>query len=620
LESLQQQLNRGAQRIDRSQVYGPMMKALIILAALLCPVAALAQIDAPDALGSPTGFIPASTGSVKFSPAIGTISGATTICLSSTPTCGTNLPNTDIFYTLDGSPATEASTWYSCKTSTTGCIALPAPSANRTIVINALLVQTTCTSLSCSVSTNNPCSVAVPCYGVISQNGQNVKADLKTNVSCTFGQCPSASLAAMPDIHYGSGAGGSNGTNGVVTQGLYNVNLSQPSVDVYGNTNTGSEFDQSTAGSTAAGGGSLGDTETLETGNKATNIGPGTTTGCDQCKFFAVSYYIAYNYQNTVNSPLSSVLNPATQSEQEMDQNVWDISLGTLTGCKNGDFYCYLSYNLRASMQHAPPTTFNGITYGALEHNGQEGGWKAFPTPRPNHDVPFPFGKMAALGTTGCPTGSNFTPGITIYQGEHSWPIEPGGFLLWDMGTSNAESVQLLGAPGGSITGCVRGVGGTAHSHATNSLATETVLFQYHATHGPASTTSNTCVAGEPKAPDALFYDYVNINNNIYATAAAMGWFPSSGNSKPNVLQTWGTQTVAGNGKIAGGTFSSICDYASNSSTFGDPSRYTNQKQLYSKAGSGVTATIGIWDLHDNLTADFGILGPPSQMVYVQAP
>ena len=546
--------------------------------------------------------------------------------------CGVGWPaGVEIFYTLDGSPATEASTWYKCShTQTTGCLTIPTPTATETVTINALAALLICTSGSCSVSTTNPCSTASPCYGVLTQDGTDVLANMKTNVTCAKTDCPTASIAAMPNINYGNSASGDNGTNGAPYQGVYKVGESQPSVDLYGATNSTVEFDQTSNGNTCCGGGSDADTEILVTVNKATNTSPsGSTTGCDQCKYFAVSYYIAYNYQNTVNSPLTSVLNPATQSEQEMDQNVWDISLGSVSNCKSGANYCYLSFNLRASMYQSPPTTTNGITYGVYEHNGQNGGWKAFPSPRPNHDAPFPFGKMAAMSSlTACPTGSSFTPGVTIYKGssgstlENSWPAEPMGFLLWDMGTSNAETVQLLGPPGGSITGCVRGVGGTAHTHAANSLATETVLFQYHATHGPASTSSNTCVSGEPKAPDALFYDYVNINNNYYGTAAALSnWFPTSGNSHPSVLQTWGTQTVAANGNgIAGGTFSSICDYASNSSTFGDPSRYTNQKQVYSKAGSGVTATIGIYDLHDNVTADFGIVGGPSQVTYSIAP
>jgi len=112
----------------------------------------------------------------------GSIAGAQTCCLWPSSvvgaSCGSGWSNAgvDIFYTVDGSPANEASQWYSCKTNTSGCISLPDPTATRQVTVNAVLVQTLNTTIS-------GCSSSFPCYGVIYQDGMNNKANMVTNVA-----------------------------------------------------------------------------------------------------------------------------------------------------------------------------------------------------------------------------------------------------------------------------------------------------------------------------------------------------------------------------------------------------------------------------------------------------
>ena len=200
-------------------------------------------------------------GNVKFSPAAGSVSGAQTICLYSGKACGDDLPGTAIFYTLDGSPANEASQLY------TGAIALPARSSARNVVINAVLVQMVSTSAA-------GCSTAKPCYGVIVQDGMNVKANLNTNVACPASgtnACPAVNFeqswrADMPPVQYGDCASDNDrGVRGAPTAAWYNVSQSQPTVDPYVNSNLSVEMGLSVTSAVDCGPGTAGtgDTEVL---------------------------------------------------------------------------------------------------------------------------------------------------------------------------------------------------------------------------------------------------------------------------------------------------------------------------------------------------------------------
>lgn len=435
------------------------------------------------------------SGNVKFSPAPGCVSGAQTICLySSGMSCGDNIAGTAIFYTLDGSPANEASQLY------TGPITLPDPSSTRTVVINAVLVQMVNTSLS-------PCSSAHPCYGVIVQDGMNVKANLNTNVSCPSsgpGSCPPTNFdqndaAVMPPVQYGDCTqAGDRGVRGAPSAGWYYVSQPQPTVDPYINSSLSVEMDLAVTHAVDCGPGTagLGDTEFLIPAIRNSNqLDGGTGIGCDMCTSFATSFYIAHNYQGDS----GTTLNPANLSEMELDQNQLNGSYYTATG------YGYGTFNMRSSMSHAPSVTVGSNTYGQWEYSNQSGDWKAFPQFFPvaavTHDSPMPFGTVAvALDATECPNDSSFTPGVTnpLYRGgENSYGLEPG-FLLVDQGTPTAESILLIGTPGGAVMGCIRGAGGTtAHPHSSGAFASLTVKVQAHATQGVGPAAANGCT-GHP--------------------------------------------------------------------------------------------------------------------------
>ena len=94
--------------------------------------------------------------------------------------------------------------------------------------------------------------------------------------------------------------------------------------------------------------------------------------------------------------------------------------------------------------------------------------------------------------------------------------------LLVDQGTPNAESILLTGAPGGAVTGCIRGAGGTIpQSHAAGALASLTIKVQAHATQG-LGTGSDGCI-GDAAAKNAMYMDYFSVNGNYYGTAASAG-------------------------------------------------------------------------------------------------
>jgi len=561
---------------------------------------------APDALGP--------SGDVKFSPPAGSVSGAQTICLYSGTSCGNNVSGTAIFYTLDGSPANEASELY------TGPIHLPDPSSKRTVVINAVLVQMQNTTLS-------GCSSTHPCYGVIVQDGMNVKANLNTNVACPSSgtdSCSPANFAqsgaVMPPVQYGNCAADPTddlGVRGVPSAAWYNVSQPQPTADPYVNSSLSIEMGLAVTSAVDCGPGTsgTGDTEMLIPAIRNSNQLAGASgIGCDNCSSFATSFYIAHNYQGST----GTTLNPANLSE--MDQNQLNAAYNTATG------YGYGTFNMRSSMSHAPSVTVGSNKYGQWEYSNQSGDWETFPHFFPSvapvtHDSPMPFGTLAALDATGCPSNSSFTAGVTntLYNGgEDSYGLEPG-FLLVDQGTANAESILLTGTPGGKVTGCIRGAGGTtAQAHASGALASLTVKVQAHATQGAGIESSTVCT-GPKAAGNAMYMDYLSLNGNYYGTGASSGpdyqALMGLGLPQPSitVLDTWGTQSVGGV------TESKVCSWFFNSTTFGDD-KFFNQKQPYTKPGTGNDAKIGIFDMHDNVTASWGIIGSPAQAMFTQAP
>ena len=477
-------------------------------------------------------------------------------------------------------------------------------------------------------TTLSGCSSAHPCYGVIVQDGMNVKANLNTNVACPSSgtdSCPAASFtqtgSVMPPVQYGNcheDASDDLGVRGVPTAAWYNVSQSQPTVDPYVNSNLSVEMGLAVTSAVDCGPGTsgTGDTEMLIPAIRNSNqLADASGIGCDSCTSFATSFYIAHNYQGGG----GSMMDPANLSEMELDQNQLNATYKTATG------YGYGTFNMRSSMSHAPSVTVGGNKYGQWEYSNQSGDWETFPHFFPSvapvtHDSPMPFGQLAELDATSCPNDASFTPGVTnaLYNGgETSYGLEPG-FLLIDQGTPTAESILLTGAPGGAVTGCIRGAGGTtAQPHAAGALASLTVKVEAHATQG-VGTGSSGCT-GSSDAQNAMYMDYLSLNGNYYGTGTSSGpnYQALMGLELPQpsitVLDTWGTQSVGGV------TQSKVCTWFSNSPTYGDDKFY-NQKQPYMKPGTGNDAKVGIFDMHDNVTASWGIIGNPAQAIYVQAP
>ncbi len=551
------------------------------------------------------------TGSVYFDPSGGTVTGAQSICLYSGASCGKNTPGTAIFYTLDGSPANEASQYY------TGPITLPDPSTKRTVVINAVLVQMVNTSTA-------PCSTTKPCYGVIVQDGMNVRANLNTNVACPAtgtDSCPDSNFtqsgADMPPVQHGdchNTPSNDLGVRGVPSAAWYYTSQSQPTVDPYINSNLSVEMGLSVTSAVDCGpdNAGKGDTEFLIPAIKNSNqLASSSGIGCDLCTSFATSFYIAQIHESSG----ATDYNAANLSEMELDQNQLNQTYNTATG------YGYGTFNVRASMEDAPSITVGANKYGQWQYSTQSVNWDTFPHFFPSvaavtHDSPMPFGTLAAaLDTTTCPTASSFTPGVTnanYHGGETSYGLEPG-FLFVDQGTQKAESILLIGAPGGPITDCIRGVGGTSpQSHAAGAFASLTVKVQAHATQGDGA--GSTGCIGDANAKNVMYMDYLSLNGNYYGIAAYQSLM---GFALPQpsivVLDAWGTQSV---GKA---TQSKVCSWFSSSTTYGDD-KYFNQKQPYTKPGTGNPSKIGIFDMHDNVTASWGIVGSPSQAIYAQSP
>jgi hypothetical protein len=586
---------------------------------------------------------PAPGGSVHFSPQPGSASGSQTICLYSGSQCGDDQPGTAIFYTLDGSPANEASQLYKAP------IQLPAPPIARTVVINAVLVE--------MMSTDAPgCSTHVPCYGVIVQDGMNVIDNLNTNVACPGSgtdACPALDFeqagSAMPVVQNGNcfeDPTDDRGVRGVPSAGWYSVSRSQPTVDPYVNSNLSVEMSLQVksavdCGTTSANTVGTGDTEFLipaiRNSNQGSQAAGGTlpsitSIACDACTDFATSFYVAHDYEGSGSgSSAATNLDAANLSELEMDQNQLNKTYYTATydpTTKVG--YGYGTFNMRSSMQDAASVSVTTATgtkhYGQWQYSNQSGDWETFQHFFPNvalvtHDSPMPFGQLAVAlddAITSCPTTDSFTPGTTnsLYQGgEDSYGLEPG-FLLVDQGTGSAESILLTGPPGGPVTGCVRGAGGTpTYQHKAGTFASLTVKVQAHATQG-VGTGSTGCI-GPAEAKNAMYMDYLSLNGNYYGTGASQGrdFRTLMGLDLPQpsitMLDTWDTQ------KVGSATQSTVCSWFFTSSS---DDKFFNQKQPYTKPGTGNGAKIGIFDMHDNVTASWGIIGDPSQAIYMQAP
>lgn len=574
------------------------MRKLALFFCMLVQSVTWAQSFSPS-VDSYVGTTSPGTGTVKFAVTHG--SGSYTVCMYSGTACGNNVTGTAIFYTLDGSDVTPASIWYSCSTSTTGCVTVSAP-VGFTVVIQAMLVQIDNSSTGAT--------------GVIIQDAYNTRANLKLNLSCTSSQCGSTVFTNVPStIQYGSNAtpaNGNNGCRGVPTLVTNQYGLSQPSVDPFSaNTGTCDAVTMGTAGSTLSSGPA---TEILENYLPVTNLNG--SNGCPTCTHFDEQMYIGHAYEGTT----TTTNNPANMGDLETDFNFYDNTAGTSTQCTSSPptVACYGAGNIRC--QPADLTvTVGGVKYSGYYHSSQTSDWQPFTgtgyaNVAPSHDCTYPFGtvnKSSGVGMDATTCNLVFTPGAVNYNSQMSWGIESNSYLILDSGLSTQETIYLKNVSGNAVIGannvnCIRGIGGTAYAHGVNALASQMVLVQMgftkDTTLASGGSPQATCETGT-REPLAMYYNYLALNHNVYGTAAGNALVPDY-----TVLDTWPTQQVNGS------AHSKICDYYGLAQIYDySTGKFFGQVQPYTKLSSGVVARIKEYIQHANWTAHFGILGTVSK-------
>ena len=245
-------------------------------------------------------------------------------------TISTSLQNATIFYTVDGSTATEASIEY------TGPFA-----ASAGTVINAVAVQMT---------SNGSQGVAV-------QNGEVTAANYKTVIAPTQTQAaPYVDNYNTPNIKYcGSTA---CGVVGIPTAIGFTPSLTLPSARGAGTTTNLTFTSESISGEGSG-------TQVLW----PYNVGG----GCDSCTSMVQDFYIWPEYTASVN--------PANVQNWELDMNSWDMSIPNNDGYLGASFQCSLvdggwDYN----GQHEPG-------WKVLYANSAK-------TQKLNHDCQLPFGTL----------------------------------------------------------------------------------------------------------------------------------------------------------------------------------------------------------------------------------
>jgi hypothetical protein len=274
-------------------------------------------------------------------------------------TMSTSLPNADIFYTTDGSTATEGSQEY------TG----PVPAASGT-VIHAVAVQ---------MSSNNNQGIAI-------QNDQTNSTLWKTNLACHQSQCqPYVNNYSSPDLNYcptstdNTTKSGCLGVQGIPTQIAMVTNQPSPGFGTAANLN----FTDSGLypGST-------------DYGNQVLWPYNSGTTGCDSCTSLVEDFYI-WPGQNA-----DKVQN------WELDMNNW-VTLASPTVYRGASMQCSINDG---------SWDYNG-------QNGGWYQFKNVVSSGYNHDCPLPTGTItAALNNTSCnfsvtpnAAGSTVEPGMILW-------------------------------------------------------------------------------------------------------------------------------------------------------------------------------------------------------------
>jgi hypothetical protein len=368
-------------------------------------------------------------------------------------TMTTQLPGASIFYTLDGSTATEGSIEY--------IPGNPVTVASGT-TINAVAVQMTSGGVT----------------GVTVQNGQLIPANFKTVLASTAAEsAPYLSAYNSPNIQYGSGGACNQGVCGIPSEVGMVVNQKVPSATGGGTT---TNFNMTTENLSGAGDG----LQVLWPYNASS----GTAGGCDSCTSMIEDFYIWPQY--------TSSINPANVENWELDMNSWKL----------GDTYGYLGASFQCS-----------IIDGGWQYDGQsEPGWTNLsstgfsPRTKINHDCQLPFGTLSTAITSATQQSFSVTPNVT--GSVTAATVEPGMIVLVDN-----EEILCTASTGNMCTASQRGWAGTAPAtHAMGALYSGSVHVQYHVTFKPGDTSvcklDNTSGVGV----ECVFIDYLIVNNVEY--------------------------------------------------------------------------------------------------------
>jgi hypothetical protein len=374
-------------------------------------------------------------------------------------TMSTSLPGASIFYTLDGSTATEASIEYTSP--------VPAPPGT---IIHAAAVQ---------MVSNGVTGVAV-------QNGQVNPGNFKTVLSSSAAQsAPYLSNYNSPHIQYGAG-------NNTCTQGVCGIPtaigmvVNQPLPSVTGSS-TVTNFNMTTENLSGAGSG----LQVLWPYNASS----GTPGGCDSCTTMIQDFYIWPQY--------TSSINPANVENWELDMNSWNLTIPT---------YGYLGASFQCS-----------IIDGGWQYNGQHSpGWTNFSSTgsssmtKINHDCQFPFGTLST--SIDSPTQQSFTVTPNVTGSVTAATVEPGMILVIDN-----EEILCTAATGNTCTASQRGWAGTgATTHSAGALYMGSVHVQYHVTFAPGQNAC-LLNGKSGAAVECVFIDYMTLNNVKYDFHALYG-------------------------------------------------------------------------------------------------
>jgi hypothetical protein len=393
-----------------------------------------------------------------------TSSGAITFTLSAdgnSLSIATDLPNAKIFYTTDGSKATEASIEYTQAIGVT---------AGETI--NAVAVQ---------MSDNGNNGVAV-------QSEQKSPSNWKTNVAChapggnssPSTQCTESDVQNYnsPNVHFCDDSTDNTAKNGC--QGVQGIPTQIQMTGGFGSTqNLNFTDDGLHPGGTDYG------TQVLWPYDAG-------TVGCDTCTSLVEDFY------------LWAGQNADKVANWELDMNDWVTA--TSPNVYRG-----------ASMQCS-------LNDGSWDYNGQDGdgvkpytsaSWVPFKGYSGNyaHDCPLPTGTLTATVDAG-------SCNITVMPNQGT-ALEKGMILWFDDGTNEEILVNNVNSDGTAVTACQRGYGNTPKvQHVSGASYSGSVHVQYHVTIKPGNT---GCEDAKGNTVECLYIDYLTVNNVDVFNAATYG-------------------------------------------------------------------------------------------------